>query len=89
MKKGILLWFMLFMSMGSLFAQSLNDKITAKIERYVEYREGGYHDALHSLYQLQRISLYECMPSVYIKRATIQSLIILKNIPSDYNMDGI
>lgn len=45
MKKGILLWFMLFMSMGSLFAQSLNDKITAKIERYVEYREGGYHDA--------------------------------------------
>lgn len=45
MKKGILLWFMLFMSMGSLFAQSLNDKITMKIERYVEYREGGYHDA--------------------------------------------
>lgn len=45
MKKGILLLFMLFISMGSLFAQSLNDKITAKIERYVEYREGGYHDA--------------------------------------------
>lgn len=45
MKKGILLLFMLFISMGALFAQSLNDKITAKIERYVEYREGGYHDA--------------------------------------------
>ena len=46
MKKGILLLFMLFISMESLFAQSLNDKITAKIERYVEYREGGYHDDL-------------------------------------------
>lgn len=45
MKKGILLWFMLFISTGALFAQSLNDKITAKIERYVEYRGGGYHDA--------------------------------------------
>lgn len=45
MKKGILLLFMLFISIGALFAQSLNDKITAKIERYVEYREGGYHDA--------------------------------------------
>ena len=45
MKKRILLLFMLFISMGALFAQSLNDKITAKIERYVEYREGGYHDA--------------------------------------------
>lgn len=41
----MLLWFMLFIPMGSLFAQSLNDKITTKIERYVEYREGGYHDA--------------------------------------------
>lgn len=45
MKKEMLLWFMLFIPMGSLFAQNLNDKITAKIERYVEYREGGYHDA--------------------------------------------
>lgn len=45
MKKEMLLWFMLFIPMGSLFAQSLNDKITTKIERYVEYREGGYHDA--------------------------------------------
>lgn len=45
MKKRILLLFMAFISLSSLLAQNLNDKIQVKIEKSTVFRDDGYHDS--------------------------------------------
>lgn len=45
MKKRILLLFIAFISLSSLLAQNLNDKIQVKIEKSTVFRDDGYHDS--------------------------------------------